>query len=183
MSRRRRISSEGRFVRDHRFVLVNSTHLTAVCIVPKSVILSHRTSDLTTHLPLGEDFSAADVTLHLAACLLYELLLGEESRFYPWLQILPRETVAIPTFWAEEDMYGADGVEALSRLAGTEGEKELHRKDAEGMSLVRNMVYHFNNRTISGPTITRRSLPYPPWPEQHSTTFSTPFQWSRPEAT
>lgn len=166
-----------------RFVLADSTHLTAVCIVPKSIILSHRTSDLTTHLPLDEDFSAADVTLHLAACLLYELLLGEESRFYPWLQILPRETIAIPTFWAEEALYGKDGVEALSRLAGTEGEKELHRKDAEGMSLVRSMVYHFNNRTISGFTMTRRSLPYPAWPEQHFTTFSTPFQWSRPEPT
>lgn len=107
-----------------------------MCVVPKSIVLSHRTSGLTEHVPLLSDFSAADVTLHLAACLLYELLLGEESRFYPWLQILPRQTVALPTFWGEKELYGEDGPMALSRLDGTEAKRELQRKDAEGLALV-----------------------------------------------
>jgi hypothetical protein len=88
------------------------------------------------HLPLPEEFSASDVILHLAACLLYELLRGVESPFYPWLQILPRETVALPTFWGDKTLYGDDGEQALSLLSGTEAEKELRRKDSEGLALV-----------------------------------------------
>ena len=91
---------------------------------------------MTQHVPLSEEFTAADVILHLAACLLYELVLGKESRFYPWLQILPRETVALPTFWMDGALYGEDGKEALRQLGGTEAEKELQRKDGEGLSMV-----------------------------------------------
>jgi hypothetical protein len=50
--------------------------------------------------------------------------------------MIPRETVFLPTFWNEESVGGEDGRKALGWLAGTEAEKQLQRKDGEGLSLV-----------------------------------------------
>lgn len=108
--------------------------LTTVGMIPKALVLSHQTCSLTRHIALPSDGTAAEVTLHLAACLLHELRLGVESTFWPALQMLPREAIPVPTFWAR---YGQDGQEALRWLQGTTAEKELKRKDLEGLSLVR----------------------------------------------
>jgi hypothetical protein len=51
--------------------------------------------------------------------------------------MIPRETVLLPTFWNEENVGGEDGRKALEWLVGTEAEKQLQRKDGEGLSLVR----------------------------------------------
>jgi hypothetical protein len=50
--------------------------------------------------------------------------------------MIPRETVLLPTFWNEESMGGEDGRKAIEWLVGTEAEKQLQRKDGEGLSLV-----------------------------------------------
>jgi len=51
--------------------------------------------------------------------------------------MIPRETVLLPTLWSEESVGGEDGRKAMEWLAGTEAEKQLQRKDGEGLSLVR----------------------------------------------
>ena len=54
--------------------------------------------------------------------------------------MIPRETVLLPTLWTEESVGGVDGRKALEWLEGTEAEKQLQRKDGEGLSLVRLLV-------------------------------------------
>jgi hypothetical protein len=49
------------------------------------------------------------------------------------MQVLPREGVLIPTFWKR---CGEDGKKGLEWLKGTEGGRELKRKDNEGLSYV-----------------------------------------------
>jgi hypothetical protein len=51
--------------------------------------------------------------------------------------MIPRDTVLLPTLWSEESVGGEDGRRALEWLAGTEAQKQLERKDREGLSLVR----------------------------------------------
>ena len=104
-----------------------------VCAIPRQSILSARTSAFQRSY---EPESAADIILHLTACLLHELRLGEESEFYGWLQMIPRETVLLPTLWDEASVAGEDGRRALEWLEGTEALKQLERKDGEGLSLV-----------------------------------------------
>ena len=106
-----------------------------VCAVPKQVVFSHKTASLPT-LTLPPEAGAAEHTLHLAACLLHEIRLGHESIFYPWIQALPRETILLPTFWNNHEMGGEDGRSGLEWLVGTEGEKELQRKNGDGLSMV-----------------------------------------------
>jgi len=99
-------------------------------------MLSHKTATLARHIPPPEFENSAEAILYLTACLLFELRLGEESWLYGWLQILPREGVLIPTFWDDEHLCGEDGKQALNWLRGTEGGKELYRKDQEGLTYV-----------------------------------------------
>jgi hypothetical protein len=106
----------------------------AVCGIPRQSILSARTSSLQRPY---EPESAADIILHLTACLLHELRLGEVSEWYGWLQMIPRDTVLVPSLWGEESVGGRDGRRALEWLAGTEAQKQLERKDREGLSFVR----------------------------------------------
>jgi hypothetical protein len=110
--------------------------LRPVCSVLKASVFSRRTAALSNHLALSPEPDAAEHTLYLAACLLHEIRLGQSSEFWPWLQVLPRETIPLPTFWADESICGQDGREALAWLTGTDGEKELKRKDSEGLALV-----------------------------------------------
>lgn len=106
-----------------------------VCSVPTEAIFSHRTASLRRIIDLEAE-SPTEAVLCLTACLLHELRLGEKSDFYGWLQHLPRETIILPTFWSDESLAGPDGVRALDLLRGTEAERELQRKDGEGLSLV-----------------------------------------------
>jgi hypothetical protein len=50
--------------------------------------------------------------------------------------MIPRETILLPTLWDAEEVCGQDGWRALEWLVGTEAEKQLQRKDGEGLSLV-----------------------------------------------
>ncbi len=42
----------------------------------------------------------------------------------------------LPVLWEMEDLGGQDGRSALAWLKGTGAERDLRRKDTEGMSLV-----------------------------------------------
>jgi hypothetical protein len=111
-------------------------------MIPKKLAISHRTSSLAKYIALPPDFTAAQVTLHLAACLLHEIRLGTESPFWPALQMLPRDTIRVPTFWGHARLCGSDGIEAMAWLMGTNAEEELRRKDREGLSFVSEHPIH-----------------------------------------
>lgn len=99
-----------------------------ICAVPKSTIFSNQTAslDLSSSPSLSkEPEKSADIIYRLTACLLHELRLGEESSWYGWLQVLPRETIPVPILWDEEDIGGQDGKAGLEWLQGTDAAREL----------------------------------------------------------
>ena len=75
--------------------------------------------------------------LYLALCLLHEMRLGEDSPFYGYIQSLPRTPILLPAFWPIEELAGRDGQIASEIIRGTEVEREIALKAAEGLSLVR----------------------------------------------
>lgn len=98
-------------------------------------MFSARTSSLDTSA-WKEPETAADLILRLTACLLHELRLGSESRWFGWLQFVPRDVIRVRTLWANLDIGGEDGRRGLEWLEGTEAGLELRKKDQEGLSLV-----------------------------------------------
>lgn len=83
---------------------------TVIATIPKSAVLSRRTSALSPLLK-GKWLSDSPETvgLELALCLLYERLLGPSSAFYPFLSILPRLPVPLPFL---TDLPWLEGTEA-----------------------------------------------------------------------
>lgn len=68
--------------------------------------------------------------------------LGERSRWYGYLQSLPRDTVMIPLFWGESSLAASeeerlDGEKALVWLKSTEVARDLDHKAKDGLNLVR----------------------------------------------
>lgn len=108
----------------------------SVCSMPKTSIISYRTASFSSILPLPLDATSTEMILHLTMCLLHELRLGPESKWYGYLQMLPRQVVLIPSLWGEHDLAGEDGRAGLEWLKGTEVEQALMRKDKEGLSVV-----------------------------------------------
>ncbi|WVF72216.1 hypothetical protein IAT40_007028 [Kwoniella sp. CBS 6097] len=115
-----------------------------ICAVPKSALLSHKTtslpplpdlSTLSSELKLDSQSLNSYTILHLSLCLLHEFRLGTESPFYGYLQSLPREIIGLPLLWDVEDIRGEDGRLAREWLQGTEVEKELERRAEQGLSL------------------------------------------------
>ncbi|WVR05183.1 hypothetical protein IAU60_002195 [Kwoniella sp. DSM 27419] len=108
--------------------------------IPKSAILSYQTSALP---PLDEELTKllqsvsmnSYTILHLSLCLLHEFRLAEESRFYGYIQSLPRETVGIPLLWGIEEICGDDGRLGARWLKGTEVEQELEARAMTGLAL------------------------------------------------
>lgn len=103
---------------------------TPVCKIPKTALLSLRTSSLP---PLSIDVEPHTL-LVLALALLHELRLGTDSPFWGYIQSLPRETVPLPMLWPLHPP-GSDGARALPWLSGTEGERDMARREAEGVGL------------------------------------------------
>ncbi|WWC61066.1 uncharacterized protein I303_103644 [Kwoniella dejecticola CBS 10117] len=128
-----------------------------VCAIPKTSILSHRTSALR---PLPSDNSSGPsnlnghTILHLSLCLLHEFRLGEESPFYGYLQSLPRETIPLPVFWNVPEIGGEDGKSARRWLEGTEAERELRIRDRDGLSLIDIQAFYQTYSSHLPPTST-----------------------------
>lgn len=103
--------------------------------LPKYSILSHQTASLSaiTHLA-----SASHTILNLSLCLLHEIRLFTNSRFYGYLQSLPRDMEAgLPVFWKiGKGVEVEDGERGLQWLKSTEAEKELRKSEKQGLSLV-----------------------------------------------
>lgn len=109
---------------------------TAVCQIPKTALLSARTSSLPPSVLPFTRPTTSHTIFHLALALLHELRLGSGSRWYGYLQSLPRRTVMLPLFWGIDELGGEDGKEARRWLVGTEAERDLAGKDKEGLALV-----------------------------------------------
>ncbi|CAE6436651.1 unnamed protein product [Rhizoctonia solani] len=93
--------------------LVNSD---LVASIPKSSILSRRTSQLLSDI--SDSVTNSDEVMELALVLAYELALGEQSAWVGYLQSLPREQVPVAALWdANED---EDSQYAWQWLQGTE---------------------------------------------------------------
>jgi hypothetical protein len=101
--------------------------------------------------------------------------------------MVPRETVLLPTFWNEENVGGEDGRKALEWLVGTEAEKQLQRKDGEGLSLVRfacaaqDDTYDRKKYERTTPPLTYHPQVTTPT-KAHFQPSYTPTRWSRAEA-
>lgn len=100
--------------------------------------MSTRTSSLPRLLP-DENLApkTSHTILYLALSLLHELRLGAASPFWGYIQSLPRETILLPVFWGIEELAGEDGRKAKDIIGSTEVQRDIFRKDSEGLSLVR----------------------------------------------
>lgn len=96
--------------------------------------------------------------MQLTTCLLHELRLARASEWYGWLQALPRETIEIPTLWADPDLGGEDGKHALGWLAGTETESELSKKHNDGLSLVCQLHWQDKFEAVHGAETSQADL-------------------------
>ncbi|WVQ98792.1 hypothetical protein IAU59_005923 [Kwoniella sp. CBS 9459] len=107
-----------------------------ICAIPKSSILSHKTSSLPPLPELNIDSRSLNsyTILHLSLCLLHEFRLGAESPFYGYLQSLPREIIGLPLLWDIQEIGGVDGKLGKEWLKGTEVERELERRAEQGLS-------------------------------------------------
>ncbi|KAI0359962.1 SET domain-containing protein [Trametes cingulata] len=115
-------------------------HPTTVAAIPKAAILSVRSCTLAEHIdwvPYGHG-----ATLALSLALYSELLKGEASRWYPYLQSLPSEPVPIARLWVDAAAFpnDLDAQEASQWIQGTEVQWEL--RDDDG-SLVMDETYAF----------------------------------------
>jgi hypothetical protein len=110
-----------------------------VLSVPKTAILSARTTSLKLPKDLIDPTASGDwaktattnlTVPTLALILLHEIRLGEEGRYWGYVQSLPREVGGLPILWDE------DG-EERRWLKGTGADRELQKRQKKGMGLVR----------------------------------------------
>jgi hypothetical protein len=109
----------------------------AVLSSSKTAVLSARTTSLQLPdeliLPIIDKDTSSVATNRtiptLALVVLHEIRLGEEGRFWGYLQSLPREVCGLPAFWNEEG-------EGRRWLKGTEADRELLRRKEAHMALV-----------------------------------------------
>jgi hypothetical protein len=115
--------------------------LMIVLSVPKTAILSARTTSLSLPrelidpIPSGNWAKTATTNLTvptLALILLHEIRLGEEGRYWGYVQSLPRSVGGLPIFW------DVDG-EGRRWLRGTDAERELVKRKQSGMGLARSL--------------------------------------------
>ncbi|KIP05485.1 hypothetical protein PHLGIDRAFT_119783 [Phlebiopsis gigantea 11061_1 CR5-6] len=114
-------------------------HETLVTI-PKTAVLSVRSCSFAEVIPVVPYGHGARLGLSLAVY--GELLLGERSRWFGYLQSLPRATVGIALLWGTGEAWAdsiqgqevtSDGRQAAVLAAGTEIEREFRGEDGENI--------------------------------------------------
>ncbi|BGP28433.1 hypothetical protein JCM10296v2_000165 [Rhodotorula toruloides] len=92
---------------------------TTVGRIPKSLVLSHRTSSLLLEDSARSTLDSLPPALRLAVHVAHELRLGPHSRWHVYFASCPTEEVPVALLW--------DHSEASSWLAGTQVEREVRR--------------------------------------------------------
>jgi hypothetical protein len=83
--------------------------------IPKECVLSTQTTGIANIL----EEQQVEGGCALALAVLYELAIGAESPWFPYLQTLPEEGEDLPLFWEDEEK---------ELLAGTEVDKTTHNE-------------------------------------------------------
>ncbi|KAJ9103928.1 hypothetical protein QFC21_002391 [Naganishia friedmannii] len=112
-----------------------------VCKIPRSAILSSRTTTFANSLPKSTRSQIPPIAL-LSLSLLYEFRLGRKSRYWGYLQSLPRRHVEIAPLWSVSPITGEDGQSAAEKVKGTDVEAELRRIKKDGHGLQDLRLYH-----------------------------------------
>ncbi|KDQ13749.1 hypothetical protein BOTBODRAFT_145937 [Botryobasidium botryosum FD-172 SS1] len=107
---------------------------TVVARIPKSAVLSIRTSALSEFLTT-DDYSHPDVNIPLSLALLGEIALGESSQWWGYIQSLPRDVVPIALLWLSDG--GEDGAEARKWVQGTQVAALLEGQYSDTLSSLR----------------------------------------------
>lgn len=117
------------------FANLITTRIVTVCKIPRTAILSIHNSNFSNLVP-PQTWRQIPLLAQLSLTLLHEIRAGSQSRFYGYLQSLPREHVPIIQLWGTESICGEDGRKALEIVRGTEVDRELKRMVKEERSLV-----------------------------------------------
>ncbi|KAJ9123574.1 hypothetical protein QFC24_003789 [Naganishia onofrii] len=112
-----------------------------VCKIPRSAILSNRTTPFADSLSRSTRSQIPAIAL-LSLSLLYEFRLGPKSRYWGYLQSLPRRHVEIAPLWGVFAITGEDGQSAAEKVKGTGVEAELRRINKDGHGLEDLRQYH-----------------------------------------
>ncbi|KAF8606059.1 SET domain-containing protein [Ceratobasidium sp. AG-I] len=119
--------------------------------IPKSIVLSKRTSQLLTKLP-GAGI-AGDEIMELALVLTYETALSKQSKWFGYLQSLPFEQVPVAALW--EDNTDEDSQFAFQWLQGTETSRVIN-PTGKPTATSHNVVDYYYR--IASPLLTRMHL-------------------------
>jgi len=104
------------------------TLFSLVASIPKSLVLSHRTSALSRLIPDSPSpLKHLASTIQLSIHVLYELQLGDRSRWRGYFDHCPKETVDIGLLWEEEG-------NARNWVRGTQLEREMLRRGVTRVS-------------------------------------------------
>ncbi|GAA5923407.1 protein-lysine N-methyltransferase [Sporobolomyces koalae] len=104
----------------HVVALAEIAPFETIGTIPKSLVLSHRTSSLAREQVSLELLDTHSPALRLAVHVLYELCQRAESRWYGYLDHSPQETVSIALLWRET-------APAREWIRGTDLERQLER--------------------------------------------------------
>lgn len=80
---------------------------------PRNIILDSQTSTLRSHIP--DDLDGLDPWLSLILVLIYESFLGEKSKWYPYLHLLP-QTFDTLMFWSKDELAELQASAVISRI-------------------------------------------------------------------
>ncbi|KAG9126999.1 hypothetical protein FRC07_001079 [Ceratobasidium sp. 392] len=108
----------------------NLNHSDIVAKIPKSTVLSKKTSRLLAKAPNIN--TTGDDTMELALIIAYEIAMGEQSRWFGYIQSLPQEQVPVAALWEDND--DEDSRLAFLWLQGTET-KQATYSPATGCSV------------------------------------------------
>ncbi|GHJ83972.1 hypothetical protein NliqN6_0374 [Naganishia liquefaciens] len=129
-----------------------------VCKIPRAAILSSKTTPFMSLMP-RKTLKQIPPIVMLSLSLLYEFRLGPESRYWGYLQSLPRSHVPIVSLWDIDYVGGEDGKGARETVKGTAVEAELKRIKKDGHSLEE--LYLYLQATVDAFPLTSFS-PAPP---------------------
>lgn len=143
-----------------------------VATIPKTAVLSRKTSALSPFLK-GKYLSESHETvgLELALCLLYERLLGSESAFAPFVEILPRLAVPLPMLSLSPWLSGTEVERIDARASYSYLDPSWPYTHDYGMSRAKALAY-FHDMGI--PILSRTKL-FDRTAKQHLSALETAF--------